>query len=270
MNYLTNPYLWLFCLGFGTGKFLSWVFKKPSRTSMPALYERLKIRRVFYWFAFAIVSLLAVFLLYFVEPFTLSLAGYFCLTIFASIFLFNVYPHIFAIPVIAVLFIFSLVGADLEKNWIYVDPDIHHGIPLMNGEPRTQENRYLLYAGAKTQRKTLSLDLNIPAGTQELRIKLLEVHPLPIWFLWWPSNYFYIQEISTAKGEVLWKNETPSVVLKHLVGQPYGWVVNSNAFLFKIDKNVKIFWKAYDWQTTYAKETIASEEVFIDAMDSDG
>lgn len=250
-----NPYLWIFCAAFSTAKFFAWIFQPVHDDILKRMHEKEKVRKVMMWLCLAVVSFFFVVLFFQQRPFPVNWGIIFFLILFFGLFLLWIFPRIFVFPMIGVLFILSLIFVDLRTSYVQTNEAVLRGQPLFRSFV-SGRNRQEYHFETASQELEMPLDLvvDLPSLLTTVKVEILEVHALPIWFFWWTSNYFYINRILDTSGQVLWENTTISPVLKYLVGRQWGWLSKKDTLTVNLQSPALIYWHAYNWSVKYESE----------------
>ncbi len=261
MDYFINPYLWMFGASFSCAKFFSWLLSSIENNILKRMREKRKAKKILLWLALMIISFVLVAVVSFQNPFPVKTATIFFLCTFFPLFLVFLYPKLFVTPMVIVLLIVSAIFADLRTSWIYADGDVLRGSPLFEGSFSEEDpGKYHFYAGPQSIRQQLDLTLGVSRSAKYLDIEIIEIHSLPIWFLWWTRNYFCVQRISDNLGNILWEKPMESPVFRYLVHNRWGWVSKKDTVRVELAAPASIYWRAYDWAVEYPMKAIPVEE----------
>lgn len=247
MDYINNPYLWIFCTSFSGAKFLAWAFCSIDDNFIKPLKEREKVRKLLFWISlFIVLASLDVFF-YFIQPYPTRPALIFFVTSFICLFLLCWAPKIFVWPMLAGLFILSLIFVDLRSYWVEVDSGILSGQPVFLGKISANAQEYRFRTADKTLQAQIDLTVKIPANIKTIQLEVIEAHALPIWFPWWTKNYLYVSRLYEKGGDVLWKNPADTIILRYLVADELGWLSKKDTIPLTVAKPVELYWRTYEW-----------------------
>ncbi len=261
MDYFINPYLWMFGASFSCAKFFSWLLSSIENNILKRMREKRKAKKILLWLGLMVVFFILVAVVSFQNPFPVKTATIFFFSTFFPLFLVFLYPKLFVTPMVIILLVISAIFADLRTSWIHADVDVLSGSPLFEGK-FLEENpqKYHFYTPLKSIRPPLDLKLDISSSAKYLDIEMIEIHSLPIWFLWWTNNYFCVQRITDNFGNVLWEKPIESPIFRYLVHNRWGWVSRKDSVRVELVAPASIYWRAYNWRVDYPMKAIPVEE----------